>query len=380
MAVKMLFKLLFIIATAFPQQIVAAGAVKGTPEGFASGVTGGGSAAPVTPTTNDELVQYLGDSQPRVILLTKTFDFTNAEGTATEPGCAPWGNGPKCQLAINANGWCDNYQKGAKVASITYNKAGTNPIKVASNKSIIGQNMAGILIGKGLSIRGSKNVIIQNIKIQNINPKYVWGGDAITLDNTDNIWIDHVTTSKIGRQHLVLGTSACGKVTVSNCEFDGQSDFSANCDGYHYWNALFLGSNDQVTFMNNYLHHFSGRAPKVEGNTVFHAVNNYWSDASPTGHGFEIDKGGYVLAEGNVFSGVKNVVINGTGAAMAITSSNASQCKATLGRDCQANAFSNSGTFTGTDASVLSKFPKADFPNALAASSVKSTAAGYGKI
>jgi pectate lyase len=29
--------------------------------------------------------------------------------------------------------------------------------------------------------------------ITNINPKYVWGGDAITVDDADMIWIDHVT-------------------------------------------------------------------------------------------------------------------------------------------------------------------------------------------
>ncbi|OLN95691.1 putative pectin lyase A 2 [Colletotrichum chlorophyti] len=377
----MLAKSLLFAAVALAQQAIAAGTVHGTPEGFASGTTGGGSAAPVTPTTNEELVKYLGDSQPRVILLTKTFDFTNSEGKATEPGCAPWGNGAKCQLAINKNSWCDNYQKGAKVASVTYNKAGINPIPVKSNKSIVGQGTKGVIIGKGLGIRGAKNVIVQNIKIQDINSKFVWGGDAITLDNTDNIWIDHVTTSRIGRQHLVLGTSACGKVTVSNCEFDGKSDFSAHCDGFHYWNALFLGSNDQVTFKNNYMHHFSGRAPKVEGNTVFHAVNNYWSDGDPTGHAFEVNKGGYVLAEGNVFSGVKNPIEkNGTAGVMAITSSDASKCKAKLGRNCQPNSFTNSGTLTGADASVLSKFPKGDVPDALAPSSVKSTTAGYGKI
>lgn len=41
------------------------------------------------------------------------------------------------------------------------------------------------LQGKGLRIINASNVIIQNIKITNLNPKYVWGGDAITLDKTD---------------------------------------------------------------------------------------------------------------------------------------------------------------------------------------------------
>ena len=73
----------------------AAQTVSGTAEGFAAGVTGGGSAAAVTPATNEELVSYLGDSSPRTIVLTKTFDFTGS--TVSGSGCAPWGTGAGCQ-------------------------------------------------------------------------------------------------------------------------------------------------------------------------------------------------------------------------------------------------------------------------------------------
>lgn len=37
--------------------------------------------------------------------------------------------------------------------------------------------------------------VARNVAITDINPKYVWGGDAITLDNCDMVWIDHVTVS-----------------------------------------------------------------------------------------------------------------------------------------------------------------------------------------
>jgi pectate lyase len=39
------------------------------------------------------------------------------------------------------------------------------------------------------------NIIIQNIKITELNPHYVWGGDAITIAGADMIWIDRVTVS-----------------------------------------------------------------------------------------------------------------------------------------------------------------------------------------
>ncbi|KAE8964427.1 hypothetical protein PF004_g28703 [Phytophthora fragariae] len=47
------------------------------------------SATPVYPTTTAQLVAYLKDSVPRVIVLNKTFDFRGTEGTTTEAGCRP---------------------------------------------------------------------------------------------------------------------------------------------------------------------------------------------------------------------------------------------------------------------------------------------------
>lgn len=35
----------------------------------------------------------------------------------------------------------------------------------------------------------------RNIEITDINPEYVWGGDAITLDDCDMVWIDRVTVN-----------------------------------------------------------------------------------------------------------------------------------------------------------------------------------------
>jgi pectin lyase len=64
----------FILLAAAVTSTSAAG-VTGAAEGFAKGVTGGGSATPVYPETTAELVSYLGDSSARVIILTKTYVF-----------------------------------------------------------------------------------------------------------------------------------------------------------------------------------------------------------------------------------------------------------------------------------------------------------------
>lgn len=328
-------------------------------------------------------VSYLEDSTPRVIVLQQTFDFTDTEGTTTEDGCAPWGTDSGCQLAINKDNWCDNYQSDAATVTVTYDNAGLNPIEVASDKTIIGDGTSGVIKGKGLRMaNGVENVIIQNIRITNLNPQYVWGGDAITLAGTDLIWLDHITTDAIGRQHIVLGEDASGRVSITNSHINGESSYSATCDGYHYWNLYFTGSDDQITFKNNYVHHFSGRAPKLGGNTVLHAVNNYWYESS--GHGFEIGSGAYVLAEGNVFGDVSTIYEDGDGgAAYTIKdSSAASSCSSYLGRECVANTFSNSGDFSFSDSSVLSQFSSADDVAAADTSDVTglSSSAGYGTI
>ncbi|KAL4901209.1 pectin lyase B [Aspergillus multicolor] len=361
-----------------------AAGVTGSAEGFAKGVTGGGSATPVYPSTTAELVSYLGDSSARVIILTKTFDFTGTEGTTTATGCAPWGTGSSCQLAINQNGWCTNYAPDAPSASVTYDNAGVLGITVKSNKSLVGEGSAGVIKGKGLRIvSGASNIIIQNIAITDLNPKYVWGGDAITIDNSDMVWIDHVTTARIGRQHLVLGNSASNRVSVTNNYFNGVTSYSASCNTYHYWGIYLTGSNDMVTLKGNYIYHMAGRAPKVAGNTLLHAVNNYWYDFN--GHAFEIDAGGYVLAEGNVFQNVPTVLEGSVGGQL-FTSPNTNTnavCSTYLGHTCQVNGFGSSGTFSQADTGFLVNFSGKNIASASAYTAAQSSVpsnAGQGKL
>ncbi|KAK7182019.1 hypothetical protein DPSP01_006250 [Paraphaeosphaeria sporulosa] len=363
-------------ALAAPTASIKRATVSGSAEGFAAGVTGGGDATAVTPTSTDELVSYLGDSEPRVIILNQEFDFTDSEGTTTSAGCSPWGTGSQCQIAINQNDWCTNYEPDAPtVSSITYNKAGVEGITVASDKTIIGEGSKGVIKGKGLRMaNGVSNIIIQNIHVTEINPEYVWGGDGITIDGADMIWIDHVKTSLIGRQHIVLGTESSGKVTISNSEIDGTTSWSAQCNAYHYWSVLFLGSDDQVTFKGNYIHNTSGRGPKVGGKTVLHAVNNYWGNIDPTGHAFEIDSGAYILAEGNTFDSVKTPVSTLEGKLYTGT-----DCSSALGRACVENTLTGSGDFSGTASDVLSSFSSKAAAADKDASGVPSSA-GIGKI
>lgn len=148
----------------------------GAAEGFAKGVTGGGTAAPVYPTTTAELISYLGDAKARVIIVSGVYDFTGTEGTTSGTGCAPWGTGASCQVAINKNDWCKNYQAGAPSVAVTYDNAGMRGITVGSNKSLVGKAGSGATFkGKGIRMVGVSNVIVQNIAFTDINPsKYMY--------------------------------------------------------------------------------------------------------------------------------------------------------------------------------------------------------------
>lgn len=221
----------------------SAQAVVGKAYGFATGVTGGGSAAAVTPTTADELAKYLSDDTARVILITKEFDFTGK--TATGSGC----DRKSCSASGTPAGQfylgelsCAASDDNVPVSSITYDTAGTQALKVGSNKSILGVGGKGVLKGKGLSLaKNAKNVIIQGIEFTNINPGVVWGGDALDFQGgNDGVWVDHNKFSLVGRMFIVSHYSA-SRITVSNNEFDGTTTTSATCNDNHYWTMMFYG-------------------------------------------------------------------------------------------------------------------------------------------
>ncbi|KAM0470232.1 hypothetical protein ACHAPX_010020 [Trichoderma viride] len=344
--------------------------VKGTPIGFASSVTGGGTVAPVYPTTIAQLKSYLTSTNPQNIVISGTFNFAGSEGTVTLPACNAYPCTPSNggQALLNTLSGCGSLS----TYNVTLDSAAYNAINVQSGKTLVGINGA-TLNGKGLRLSGVSNVIIQNIAITNLNPQYVWGGDAISLSNTNNVWIDHVKTSNLGRQHYSFGTGSNNAVTISNSFINGQTSYSASCDGHSYWGLELVGSGDQITFYKNHVYYTSGRTPALSGNTLFHAVNNVWS--SNSGHAIEGTSNGMGLYEGNYFVNVPTIVASGfVGRLFSSQSSAVSQCAQYLGRNCVSNSLSNSGSFTNSDTSFLYLFQgKTNIVSAVSASSIQST-------
>ncbi|KAK1456701.1 pectin lyase [Colletotrichum cuscutae] len=357
--------------------LTSAQTVSGKAEGFAAGVTGGGSLAAVTPKDIDELTKYLTDDEPRVIALSQEYDFTESEGTETGTACASWGTGAACQRIIQDD--CGSSTK----ETDTWYKAARTPIDVGSNKTIIGVGNKGVIKGKGLRMQGS-NVIIQNIEITDLNHKYVWGGDALSFAGADLVWVDHVTTTRPGRQHYVFGFTASKRITLSNNFINGNSTYSTGCDGYHYWTFEMVGKDDQITMKNNYVYMTAGRGPALSGSTLLHAVNNVWEDTK--GHAIE---GGEATArgifEGNAFINVNQLVSDYQGKLFtAPDATSAAECKTALGRACELNVFEDTtDAFKYTDTSFFSDFDGLTIASAAAGSAVKTTVpsnAGMGKL
>ncbi|CAI5722305.1 unnamed protein product [Hyaloperonospora brassicae] len=353
----------FAAALAFAIKNAAGAFTVGSASGLGAGTTGGAGGKVVYPTSNAELTMYLGDTKPLVIVLDRTFDFRGTEGTTTEAGCRPTANrqclakrnGFKGQDVIlqeggmKSTGGCVD---GTKV-TVKYDNAGIKRLFVRDHKTIRGIGKKGVIKGKGLTL--TNNIIVQNVHITEINPHLVWGGDAIYICNggptaSKNVWLDHLKVSRIGRQMVVTGEAGVDGLTISNSEFDGNTDFSMSCDGHHYWTLLFYGRKTAVTMVNNYLHGTSGRSPKVgsrkEDNVVLHAVNNYWGKNS--GHSFDVSLSGYVLAEGNYFdSTARPAIADIKGDLFAFDDKDAAgACKTYLGRPCEANVVVKSGKFT----------------------------------
>ena len=365
------------------------------PQGFGRSVTGGTGGSIVRPTTIAALIDALcsnkngsncSDTTPRIIEVSRVFDFIGSQGTKTAKGCYGYTSctSPvKSEILLDSQGGCS----GKSTFDVTYDAAGVDPLLVGSNKTLIGIGNGAVLKGRGLTLRGGvSNIIIRNLTITDLNPQIVWGGDALTIDNADKVWIDHNRFSLIGRQMLVTGWGKASNVTVSWNEFDGQTPFAAYCDGLHYWVSLNLGSADTITLLGNWVHHTSGRGPHVGGyagvNVIMHLMNNFYERVN--GHAINpISSDGTtqsrLLAEANHFTAVtKPVMIDSTPGLIYAPVSDAAGCQSSLGRACAANVANpapSSGWPPPLDAAALSgvagagtlptPFPATQVPNAV---------------
>lgn len=373
----LLLPLLLLTSSAHAAQAI------GKADGFAAGTTGGGNATTVYPTTPAELQAALCgrfngtacvDTTPRVIVLNRSFDFTgsvraNGSPRTTENGClaSRCASGRGGQLGRNLSNYC----AGRPSSQVSYDNAGIWPLQIGSNKTVLGVGRSGAIKGRGLRVGdGNSNVIIQNIAISDINPEVVWGGDALQLDNTHHVWVDHNYFARVGRQMVVTGFGSAANVTLSNNEFDGRTAYSSTCDGHHYWLWLFLGQHDTLSVARNYIHDTSGRGPHAGGlnnaSTRAQLVNNYFKNLSSEGAAMPLTNLASLLLEGNYFDNVTLPVYRypnspGPGYAFApfvgMRDPRNDLCSKYLGRACVGNGELASGTaYQPLDEAAIASF------------------------
>ncbi|UQC76718.1 pectin lyase [Colletotrichum lupini] len=351
----MRFSASVILATAVAST-TSAQKVVGAAYGFATGVTGGGSASAATPSSAEELAEWLSDNTARTIVIDKEYNFTgkSASGAGCDRKSCSSAKGGQLFLGDLSCGTSDNV-----VATVTYDVAGTEPLVVGSNKSIIGSNGKGVLIGKGLRIqKNAKNVIIQGITITNLNPGVVWGGDAIDLQAM--MVSGSITTRSPSSAASSSSATTTAPALLSPIMSSTVSTTSASCNANHYWTMMLNGNGDQMTLDRNYFHDVSGRSPKLGEKGTFQATNNLFSDMK--GHAFELYSGTVSLIEGNAFESV-NTPYDGelySNSFNVPDASSASSCISSIGRACQVNSLDSScGTWKSLkETTALSTFSK----------------------
>ncbi len=180
-------------------------------------------------------------------------------------------------------------------------------INIGSNKTIIGLKKS--LLKGSLCIKDVRNVVIRNLTIQGPGAVDVNGPDCITINNSKNVWLDHldIYDGQDGNLDIVNGSDY---ITVSWCKFHYTSA-SQN----HKLSSLIGNSDDKTSdrgklkttmIYNWWADGVESRMPRVRFGQV-HIVNNLYTS---TGNDYCILAGteADVRVEHNVFINVKEPI------------------------------------------------------------------------
>ena len=178
---------------------------------------------------------------------------------------------------------------GAAVIRVSGTISCSGMLRVASNKSILG-NSGATIAGCGLNVSEASNVIIRNISFRD------WNDDAINVQYSTRVWIDHNSFTN-GNDGAVDIKRSSDFITVSwNRVFGhdksmllGHSDDNAGEDVGHL----------RVTYHHNWFDGSNQRHPRVRFGNPVHVYNNLYSSVG--GYGVASTEGAGVLVEGNYF-------------------------------------------------------------------------------
>lgn len=171
---------------------------------------------------------------------------------------------------------------------------------VASNKTIVGIGSSSGFTGKGLDLSGASNVILHNLIISK-----TLKADAITLDESRQIWIDHCDLFSDRESAdvdvydgLVDVTHASDFVTISWTRF--HDHYKTTLVGHSATNVEEDADHLTVTYHHNAFVDVQ-TGVRVRFGTV-HVFNNYFRNVPE--YGVVSQMGAAVLIENNVFDNV----------------------------------------------------------------------------
>ncbi len=206
--------------------------------------------------------------------------LSSAPGWASENGgISGGGQTPAITVTTVEDFQKQAFSEGAKTIIIkgTIGEGLTTKIHVRSNKTIIGLETS--LLKGSIYIRDANNIIIRNVTIQGPGAIDVDGPDCITIDNSTNIWLDHldVYDGQDGNVDIVNGSNY---ITVSWCKFHYTS---ASVD--HKLSTLIGNSDEKISdrgklkttlIYNWWAEGVESRMPRVRFGQV-HVLNNLYT-------------------------------------------------------------------------------------------------------
>ncbi|KAI9157935.1 family 1 polysaccharide lyase [Paramyrothecium foliicola] len=189
------------------------------------------------------------------------------------------------------------------IVILTARLSGSRKVAVKSNKTIVGRNGAS-LDNIGLTIDKAKNVIVRNLKFTKVKSE---NGDAITITETTNVWVDHCEFSSErnggGYDGLVDVTRQSDWVTVSHTYFHDHGKVSLCGAGD---NETADKGKLHVTYANNRWVNNVSRGPLMRFGT-FHIYNSYYDRQA---NAVNLRLGAQALVQSTVFEGCSASVVS----------------------------------------------------------------------
>ncbi|HEY4159871.1 MAG TPA: hypothetical protein VGM29_17290 [Polyangiaceae bacterium] len=257
--------------------------------GYGAGTTGGSGAAPSVVQTFQDLATAVGDpGTPAVVLLPEgTYDFRGEpRNQATCPSTCS-SDPTKTQYSVLVGT--------QTCASALVTKSRTaQELTLGSNKTIVGLGRGAQLRGVTFAFGSSQNIIVRNVAVFDVNRDLVEAGDAFSLTEPNQVWLDHCTTQWISDGFTDVSEGS-RNLTISWFHYAGFT--TDECGDAHTRAGDVQDAN--ITFHHCFFDHVGSHAPKIDGTTALgHVFNDLVSD--DVGYGVGATCGAQVLMQGNL--------------------------------------------------------------------------------